>query len=298
MKFGVCVPNYGETGSVEAFSRVAIRTEELGYDSVWTTDHVLMPARSGTPYERILDSITSLAYLSGITNRIKLGISSLILAMRNPVVAVKQLATIDYLSGGRLMLATSAGWNETEFNSLGSNFHDRGRRLNENIRLIRALWEGGVVEFEGKRSHVSFKEAVFEPRPMQRKLTVWVSGNSKAAMTRAINFGDAWHPNVYPLELFKELVTEFRRIPNSENTPICVRIGINMKGTSTSYIGPQGERRLILTGNMTENRNVLSELAKMGVVYSLIATSPDGKATLEEQLESLTRLSDEVIRRF
>lgn len=298
MKFGVCVPNYGQTESVEAVRNVAVTAEELGYDSVWTTDHVLMPTRSGTPYERILDSISSLAYLAGITNRVKLGISSLILAMRNPIVAVKQLATIDNLSGGRLMLATSVGWNETEFNYLGSNFHDRGRRLDEYIQLVRALWEGGVVEFEGKRSRITFKEAVFEPRPVQKKLTVWISGNSKAAMTRAVNYGDAWHPNVYPLEVFRELVTEFRKIPNGENTPICVRIGMDMKSKGRDYTGPQGERRLILTGDMTENRSTLSELAKMGVEYAVISTSPDGKATVEEQLDSLTSLRDEVIKRF
>ena len=98
MKFGVCLPNYGETGSAEGLRRVAITAEELGYDSVWTTDHILMPTNSGTPYERVLESISSLGYLAGITTKVRLGISSLIMTMRNPVVALKQLATIDNLS--------------------------------------------------------------------------------------------------------------------------------------------------------------------------------------------------------
>jgi probable F420-dependent oxidoreductase len=297
VKFGVCVPNYGHTESVEALRKVAATAEELGYDSVWTTDHVLMPTESGTPYERILESISSLAYLAATTNRVKLGISSLILAMRNPIVAVKQLATIDNLSGGRLMLATSVGWNEAEFKYLGSNFHDRGRRLDEYIQLIRRLWKGGTVQFEGKRSRIMFKQAVFEPRPVQDKLTVWISGNSKAAMTRAVNYGDAWHPNAYPLEVFRELVAEFRKIPNGEKTPICVRIGMNMKSKSRDYTGPQGDRRLILTGDMTENRSTMSELAKMGVEYAVIAPSPDGRVALKEQLDSLTTFRDEVIKR-
>src|SRR5437899_12921233 len=97
---------------------------------------------SGIPYERIFESITMLAYLAGVTSKVRLGISSLITAMRNPVVVAKQLATIDNLSNGRVMLATSAGWNEKEFSNLGSNFHNRGRRLNESIRMIRALWSG------------------------------------------------------------------------------------------------------------------------------------------------------------
>ena len=82
MKFGVCIPNYGETSTVDGLRTVALEAEKMGYDSVWTTDHVLMPTQSGTPYERILDSITSLAYLAPLTSIVKLGISSLITAMR------------------------------------------------------------------------------------------------------------------------------------------------------------------------------------------------------------------------
>jgi len=151
MKFGVCIPNYGKTMTVEGFRTVALEAEKLGYSSVWTTDHVLMQAQSGTPYERILDSITSLAYLAPLTSTVRLGISSLITAMRNPVVVAKQLATIDNLSGGRVMLATSVGWNEREFTNLGVNFHDRGKRLDESIRLIRTLWSTERPSFEGKR---------------------------------------------------------------------------------------------------------------------------------------------------
>jgi cytosine/adenosine deaminase-related metal-dependent hydrolase len=117
-------------------------------------------------------------------------------------------------------------------------------------------------------------------------------------MTRAVNYGDAWHPNVYPLEVFRELVAEFRKIPNGQDTPICVRIGMNMKSKNKDYKGPQGDRRLILTGDMTENRRTLSELAKMGVTYAVVAVSPEGRTTVEEQLDSLTNLRDEVIKRF
>jgi len=150
MKFGVCVPNYGESSSLEALRTVAFEAESAGCDSLWTTDHILISRNSGTPYERIFDSITTLAYLTGITKRVKLGISSLIIAMRNPVVVAKQLATIDNLSAGRLMLAVGVGWNEKEFAHLGSNFHNRGKRVDASIRLIRALW----------REETSFKSRV------------------------------------------------------------------------------------------------------------------------------------------
>src|SRR5213080_3736509 len=114
MKLGVCVPNYGESSSAEVLRTVALEAENAGCDSLWTTDHVLMPRNSGTPYERVFDSITTLAYLAPITNHVRLGISSLIIAVRNPVVVAKQLATIDSLSGGRLMLAIGAAVNRSE----------------------------------------------------------------------------------------------------------------------------------------------------------------------------------------
>jgi probable F420-dependent oxidoreductase len=298
MKFGVCIPNYGETTSVDGMRTVALEAEKLGYDSIWTTDHVLMPAQSGTPYERILESITSLAYLASITSTVKLGVSSLIMAMRNPVVVVKQLATIDHFSGGRVMLATSVGWNESEFRHLGSNFHDRGRRLDESIKLIRELWSNGSnAKFESKRIPHKFSNIRFEPAPIQKELTIWVAGNSRFAMKRAATLGDAWHPNVAPLDIFRNMISEFRSIPESKDKQICARIGLNPKVTKSEYLSPQGERRLILSGNMDENKKVISQLKDLGVTYMIVAPSPDGKVPITDQVQSLRMLSEPLIRK-
>ena len=298
MKFGVCIPNFGKTASVDGLRTVAIEAEKMGYDSIWTTDHILMPAQSGTPYEKIFESVTSLAYLAAITSTAKLGISSLVMAMRNPVVLAKQLATIDHFSGGRVMLATGAGWNEREFVHLGSNFHDRGRRLDESIRLIRELWVAGAdAKFMGTRIPQKFSKIMFEPRPIQKKLRIWISGASQAAMRRAVTLGDAWHPNVYPLDIFRKLVTEFRAIPGAQGKGICVRIGLNSKATRPEYAGPQGERRLMLAGNMAENRKMISELEKLGVSYITVNPTPDGNAPINNQVASLRMLAEEFIRK-
>ena len=278
--------------------RVAVEAERLGYESIWTTDHILMPTQSGTPYEKIFDSITSLAYLAAHTSKAKLGISSLIMAMRNPVVAVKQLATIDQLSGGRIMLATSAGWVEKEFTHLGSDFHKRGKRLDESIKLIRKLWsESANIEFEGKHNPLRISNAVFEPKPIQKHLTIWIAGNSEAAMRRAITLGDAWHPNVTPLESFRKVIEQFRSLPGGKDKPVCVRIALNTKVTDPIFVGPQGDRRLILSGNMAENKNIVAELQKLGVSYILVTTSPYGTTTTDDQIESLKTLSEGFIRR-
>jgi probable F420-dependent oxidoreductase len=291
MKFGVCVPTYGESSSAEALRTVALEAERAGCDSLWTTDHILMPRNSGTPYERIFDSITTLAYLAPITNRVKLGISSLIIAMRNPVVVAKQLATIDNLSGGRLMLAIGVGWNEKEFVHLGSNFHNRGKRVDASIRLMRALW-GGEASFRSRVLGIEFSDAVFDPHPIQKDLSIWIGGTSNAAMKRAVALGDAWHPNVQPLDQFTKLVTEFRGIsPEAKTKEICVRIGINTRAEQSEYKSPQGERRIMLSGNQVENKKILSGLEQLGVSYIVAVPSPDGKASVSNQIDSIKTLT-------
>jgi len=291
MKFGVCVPNYGESSSQEAIRTVALEAERAGCDSVWSTDHILMPINSGTPYERIFDSMTTLSYLASITDRAKLGISSLITAMRNPVVVAKQLATIDNLSDGRIMIATSAGWNEREFAHLGSNFHNRGKRLDASIRLIRALWKG-ETSFKSRVLGVEFSDVIFEPRPIQKHLSIWIGGTSQAAMKRAATLGDAWHPNVQPLDQFTKLVTEFRGIsPEAKTKEICVRIAINTKAEQSEFKSPQGERRIMLSGDQAQNQKILSGLEQLGISYIVAAPSPDGKAGVPNQVDAIKTLS-------
>jgi probable F420-dependent oxidoreductase len=291
MKFGVCVPNYGESSSTEALRKVALEAERAGCDSLWTTDHILMPRNSGTPYERIFDSITTLAYLAAVTDKVKLGISSLIIAMRNPVIVAKQLATIDNLCAGRLMLAIGVGWNEKEFAHLGSNFHNRGKRVDASIRVIRALWRG-ESGFKSRVLGLEFSHAVFEPPPIQKHLSIWIGGTSKAAMKRASALGDAWHPNVQPLDQFASLVADFRESsPEAKTKEIYVRIGINPKAEQSEYKSPQGERRIMLAGNMAQNKQMLSRLEELGVSYMVAVPSPDGRASLSDQIDSIRTLS-------
>src|SRR6266567_4736199 len=291
MKLGVCIPNYGETCSIEAIRKVATEAERQGYDSVWCTDHILMPKNSGTPYERISESVTTLAYLAATTSRLRLGISSLITPMRNPVIVAKQLATIDNLSNGRLILATSVGWNETEFHNLGTNFHNRGKRLDESLRLIRDLWSGRT-SFEGKTLKQKFTDAVFEPRPVQKELTIWIGGTSLAAMKRAATLGDGWHPNVQPLDRFAKLVADFRQeFPDANSKEISVRIGLNSKADGSEYVSAKGERRVILSSNRAENRKVMERLETLGVAYAVLVPSPDGKGTVADQLDGIRTIA-------
>jgi probable F420-dependent oxidoreductase len=285
MKFGVCIPNYGDSLSLDTMTEVALEAENLGYDSIWTTDHVLMSRRSGTPYEKIFDSIATLCYMAAQTKKVKLGISSLIVAMRNPAVVAKQLASLDNFSQGRVILAIGVGWNEKEFSTLGSNFHNRGRRVDESIEIIRALWKG-QSSFRGK--YHDFDDVVFEPRPISKNLEIWIGGTSAAAMKRATDLGDAWHPNVMALDKFRTAVAEFRAVaPNARDKKIRVRIALNPSAKGSEISGPQGDKRLVLSSDMKQNHQVIHELEELGVDYALVVPSADGKAERKDQIEAL-----------
>ncbi len=296
MRFGVCVPNYGESGSPEAIRNIAVEAEKLGFDSIWCTDHLLMPPDSNTPYDRIFESITTIAYLAAITTKVRLGISSLITAMRNPAVVAKQLATVDNLSNGRLILATSAGWNEKEFGHLGSNYHNRGRRLDESLRLIRTLWNGGT-SFESKLLHQKFSNATFSPPPVQKHLTIWIAGSSPAAMKRAATLGDAWHPHVLPLDEFAKLVSQFREnFPQARDKPVCPRLVVNLKAEKSEYTSPLGQRRILLSANRADSRRIIDGLKELGVSYVVLVPSPDGKATVSTQIEAMKTVAQDFLR--
>ncbi|HLI45990.1 MAG TPA: LLM class flavin-dependent oxidoreductase [Geobacterales bacterium] len=284
MQFGICLPNYGDTLDIEGMKKIALLAEELGYDSIWLTDHILMPRNSGTPYENILETITSMAYLSCLTRKIKIGISSLVIALRNPVIVAKELATIDLLSNGRVMLAVATGWNEKEFNFLGSNFHKRGKIVNESIELMLSLWQG-KNSFEGRNLRIKFQDAVFSPN-VKREIEIWIAGNSEFAMKRAIKYGHAWHPNIYPLDFFKKLVDRYMSL-TTKPKPIRGRIGFDISAKENTYIGSQGERRIQLSQDMNENRKIIEKLESMGVDYLVLATNPNGRILVEKQEEAI-----------
>lgn len=269
MKFGFCAPNYGDTATREILIESTERAEELGYDSVWLTDHVLMPGGSGTPYENIFESMTTLAFLAGLTSKIKLGISSLVLPLRNPIVAAKQIANVDVLSRGRAMLCMSAGWSEREYRYLASNFGDRGKRLDDSIRLLRALWSG-ERRFVGESIPQKFDEALLSPRMIQERIPIWIGGLSDRAMRRAAHLGDAWHPNAHPLEEFKKMVGRFREIKGAEEKDICVRICFNSNLDETQFVDSESKERVSFCSKRHANAELIEEFENLGVRYVVI----------------------------
>ncbi len=186
LTFGVCVPNFRPGAGPEAMLAAATTAERLGWHSAWTTDHILIDgAQRGADYRHIYEALNVLAWLAGQTHRLCLGMSVLVVPMRNAVVVAKELATIDALSGGRLIAGVGIGWNRAEFENLGvgERFSQRGVYLEETVALWRHLWGGGTGPYEGRFD--SFGEVYFSPLPPQgADLPVWIGATAEPALRR------------------------------------------------------------------------------------------------------------------
>jgi probable F420-dependent oxidoreductase len=189
--FGVILPNFGRESSPTRIRAFAEAAEQLGFHSVWATEHIIVGPEAASPYGRVYDPLVTLGWVAGTTERIRLGTSIVIVPLHNPFHLAKEVATLQELSGRRVTLGVGMGWHRDEFEFMGVPFEGRGRRSDEAIRLMRALWRG-EPSFEGR--YWSYGNATFEPRPSPQP-EIWVGGSSDRAIRRARELGDAWHPS-------------------------------------------------------------------------------------------------------
>jgi probable F420-dependent oxidoreductase len=188
---GIILPNFGEDAEPGAVRAVAEAAEELGFDSVWATEHIIVGPEGVDPYGRVLDPLCTLSWIAGYTERVGLGTSIVLVPLHHPIHLAKEAATLQELSGGRFRLGVGMGWHEDEFRFMGVEFRNRGSRADEALRLIKALWSG-ERDFHG--DHWSFEAATFAPLP-SRTPEIWVGGGSDRAVRRARELGDVWHPS-------------------------------------------------------------------------------------------------------
>ena len=215
MRFGLFGINFASCADPEVQRRVALAAEESGFESVWTGEHVALPVHDNpvpTPAETpFLDSITSLARIAGFTSQLRLGTGILVLPHHNPVLLAKALASLDVLSGGRLIAGFGGGYVEPEFRALGIDFHKRGAITDEYLAAIRALWTQREPQYEGRFAR--FADIRFEPKPVQRPHPpIVIGGTAPPALRRAAREGNGWYGFALTVAQTAPIVAELVRL--------------------------------------------------------------------------------------
>jgi probable F420-dependent oxidoreductase len=221
MRFGVFLPTVTPAPDRDFVLAVAQAADRLGFDSVWTADHVVLPGdrRSQYPYVRSttevlfspgvmwVDPIATMGFVAGSTDRVTIGTSVLILPYRHPVVLANEVASLDRLSGGRIVLGIGVGWMDEEFEALGLRRSERGARTDEYLQVLRTLWSAaGECSFEGR--WISFRDVALATAPLTPGgPPVWIGGNEEPALRRAVALGAGWAG----FEIFPEEIPEIRR---------------------------------------------------------------------------------------
>jgi probable F420-dependent oxidoreductase len=242
MKYGIAIRNMGPQSNrmtIRACARIA---EQAGFDALFVSDHLCIPPdQTEGSGGRYLDVLATLAFIAGATDRIRLGVSVLVVPYRPAVLTAKQVATIQELSGERMILGVGVGWMKPEFDALGVNIRRRGAITDETLSVIHHLFSADVPgAYDGPL--VKFPSFVFLPRP--KRPPIWVGGNGPAAMNRAIKFGDGWHPMLPATEL-KAKVEELQTRARSAGRPapeIVVRRGLKLDDIAAARAKIEAER--------------------------------------------------------
>jgi probable F420-dependent oxidoreductase len=293
MRYGFCIPHHRLMAAPELILEATRRGEALGYDALWLSDHVVPRDTPDQRQRRIFYEPIALAgVVAGVTSRVRIGFTVLVVPYRHPVVTAKQLATLDAMSGGRLDVGVGVGWMEEEFRALGADFHRRGRLTDEYLRAMRELWTSDRPRFEGET--IQFSGLNAWPRPVQQPLPVLVGGYGSAAIRRAAALGDGWHPSNMALADLEPRIREFRaacqQAGRPATLPIVYRSDVSL-GASAS--GP----RKAFSGSAAEILADLQAFAAAGVDEMVFDFAVPPVETADDWLAALQRFTDEVLPR-
>ncbi len=314
MDFGVATVTRGECATREGYIAVAEAAERLGFGFISVNDHIVVPGDIGSryPYSEdglwaartagaCLDQLATLAFIAGLTERLGLLTSVMVVPHRQPVLAAKMLATVDVLSGGRLIVGCGTGWMKEEFEAVGAPpFAERGRATDEYIDAFKELWTKDAPSFRG--AHANFDNVLFAPKPIAKPHPpIWIGGESPVALKRVVRAGDGWYPASnnpqHRLDTPARLgaaVDELRRVAQAGNrdpSGIDIAYLVLWPVDWTAQKTAEGGRRL-LTGSSDEMAADVEALERVGVRHLCLTFQT---ATLPQTLERMQRFAEEVL---
>jgi probable F420-dependent oxidoreductase len=268
MQFGIHLPHIGRKAGPDTIRRTAVQAEELGFDDVWVSEHIIVPKDADyPPTPNFWDPVLSLTWAAAATSRVRLGTSVLVLPLRHPLPLAKELATLQNLSNGRLILGAGVGWLEAEFDALGVPFKERGRRMDEGIAMMRAVWTQDPVSFRAKWIPATISAMRAQPQPIQ-PIPIWIGGSSDAAIRRALRL-DGWHGSRVAPDKAVEVVKRLRAERPGEDFVISLRVSCNadsvgsMRDTLGAYRDAGVQHVLVAP----EDRNIEDYLATAEAFY-------------------------------
>jgi probable F420-dependent oxidoreductase len=285
MKLGFSLPVSGAWATPANQLRVAQEAERLGYHSLWVLQRLLYPVAPQNDYppmpgrtwpdafESVADPVVSLAFVAAATSRIRLGTSVLVMPYYTPVMLAKQLATLDRVSNGRLDVGLGIGWSRDEYDAVGVPFEKRGRRADEFLACLKAIWGEEPVEFHGEFYRVP--RAFVRPRPVQRPHPpITVGGYGMAAVRRAVAFGDGFSGGNVPFDRVAPLLQALRETAERAGRDPA-GLQVVCQGTFHPYDAPRGQGRRPLFGSLDEIRQDVRRYADLGLTELFLEANLD-----------------------
>ena len=242
MNLGIALPIIANI-DIDNQLKIAIKAEQLGFKSVWASDHIIIPQEwKGRFSDFFPDPFIMLTAISQNTSKITLGTSAIILPYRNPIIVAKMLSTLDNLCNGRLICTVAPGWMKEEFDILGVPYEGRIPKTEEFIKILKNLWSENPDPFEGE--FYSFKNVSFQPKPMQDKLQIWMGGNADGAIQRAVDYADGWQPIWFSPEELKNKILFLEKYADEK------KVNINKEIYNISL-----RNRILITGDKDNGNN-------------------------------------------
>ena len=297
MKVGVNLINFGPGVSPASLKSWATLSEALGYHIIMTSDHIAITPDVQSRYPApFYEPLSLLGWLAGVTTKIEIGTTVIIVPYRNPLELAKATANVDQLSDGRFILGVGIGWAQEEFHVLNAAYKSRGAVTNEYLAAVKLLWTQDVASYNGK--FISFDDVHTAPRPIQTPHPpIWVGGPSDAAMRRTVRYGDAWHPIRIQMDWFKNTgIPRLKEISDEEGKSVpelCPRIRLRLTDSPVT-----GSDRVVGEGDIDQVHRDLAELENLGCSYVILDTYADDLEAIKNNEISwrmLTTLAEKVL---
>jgi len=268
MQFGVCLPHRWKYASAQLIADVAQEAESLRFDSVWVTDHVIVPVHHVERGHIFYEALMTLAFVSSITRTVAMGTTVLATPTRNPVVLAKEVATLDALSGGRVILGVGTGWIREELEAVSVAWTERGRFLDEGIQVLRHLWgQEGPISFSGR--YTNFREMLFEPKPARRGgPPIWVGGMTDPSLRRVARTADGWLPWAVSAEELRGGAEKIRAMSGGRAITLACFSPADIGSKSIEgYVGALGEHHRVITGSPDQVVHTIEDFRKRGLEH-------------------------------